>query len=345
VLRENGFATRAFSYGAFVQPAWGFDQGFEDFSGSSLYEDWEDIPRIFNEAAGSLRDSPKEPFFLFIRSFYVHDPYAPVSRAGSRVHENGEPVEVDIEDIVEANTRQEGFTTRELERFRDAYDAQIKELDAAIKEFFQELETNGVLDNTIVIITADHGEEFGEHGTVGFHVGLYDETIHVPLIMVVPGKKPMRIERAVEVRALPPTILDLVGLPAEPEFKTESLFSGEGEQDIALSVTGMKRDRVFQALEKGYGWLGQIEKSALLEPRKGTWDDFIARSARSERWHLISDTEKKRELYDLSVDPGEKKDLYASWANLSPADQRETLRLFSALAIEAPCGEHCQYEE
>lgn len=341
VLHENSFITQAFSYGAFIQPPWGFDRGFDGFSGNSSVENWDDVPKIFNEAVEWLREYRDESFFLFIRSFHVHDPYTPAAWSRVVIGEDGEIPEVHIDNIVEVNKRKEGATTKEIERFRTAYDAEIRELDAALRKFFQELATLGILDNTVVILTSDHGEEFGEHGTTGFHVALYDETIHVPLIFFLPDTKAMRIDKVVEIRSIPSTILDILGLSPESAFDTESLFSDIANNGVALSITGMERDTIFQNVEKMYELLGQAGETWFPEPREEEWNDFSSISARSKRWHLIYDTEGKRELYDLLADPGERVNLYPLWSRFSVTDQKEIIILFAALGVEAPCVEPC----
>src|SRR6185437_5517908 len=103
---------------------------------------------------------------------------------------------------------------REIELARDAYDDCIAYLDAALGRLFDELDRRGVMKDTLVIVTSDHGEEIGEHQLVGHGRSLYREELHVPLLMVKPGRVPSgkMVLEPVSLRDLPATIVDLVGL-------------------------------------------------------------------------------------------------------------------------------------
>ena len=76
-LQENGYQTQAFSNGSFIQPEWGFDQGFDSFSGNLAFKYWNDASQIFDEASEWLRASQNERFFLFIHSYHAHSPFTP----------------------------------------------------------------------------------------------------------------------------------------------------------------------------------------------------------------------------------------------------------------------------
>jgi arylsulfatase A-like enzyme len=121
----------------------------------------------------------------------------------------------------------------------EGYEAAIARLDDRLGAFFQDLERHGVLDNTIVILTSDHGEEFREHGMYGHGVSLYWPAIHVPLIVWLPGVEyaGLRVKEAVSLRALPATIADLAGLGTAP-FPGRALagaWTGAGVTDTVLA--------------------------------------------------------------------------------------------------------------
>lgn len=345
VLKEQGFTTQAFSNGAFVQPEWGFDQGFDGFSGSLSVKDWDDVPNIFRDAIKWVTDNDREPFFLFIRSFHVHDPYTPSEDALLALGET-ETSEVHINDIVKANTRAEGPTKEDAVRFSDLYDGEIRELDEALSEFFQGLDRLGLLENTMVIITADHGEEFGEHGTAGFHVALYEETIHVPLIFFIPNAQARRVAEVVEIRTLPPTIVDVLGLEQEPYYEAESAFSHlteEKQEGVAITTSALERDTIFRIIENAYANIEQFGKTIFPKPRVEEWENSFSSSARSARWHLIRNFNGTFELYDVMADPGEQNNLFPSWTELPSEDRREALVVLRALGsdVPIPCGIYC----
>lgn len=342
-LKENGYYTQAFSYGLFVQPEWGFDQGFDGFSGAISTEEWDDIPRIFDEALLWLRQNQKQPFFLFLRPWQVHDPYTPSEKAIAAIGEKRAEV-IRIRDIVAVNRKEGGATRGDIELFRTAYDAEIRELDDGIRDFFEGLNSLGLLENTVVIVTGDHGEEFGEHGTVGAHVGLYNEVIHVPLIFIIPSVRPARVAAIAELRAIPPTLLDILGLRKDTAFPAESLFSRSStEKNIALSSSALDREYFLGVAEKAYAAFGQIGKSIFPKPRQKEWDEPYASSVRNAKWHLIKNESGEFELYNLEEDPNELNNLFPSWAAMNSEDRREVLQLFQAIGsdVPVPCGIYC----
>jgi arylsulfatase A-like enzyme len=99
----------------------------------------------------------------------------------------------------------------------DAYDAAITYLDDELARFIAELDSLGEIDNTILIVTADHGEEFGEHDVFLHGNTLFDRALHVPLLIRIPGSSGgMRRDEWVSLRHLPSTILALAGIDGEP---------------------------------------------------------------------------------------------------------------------------------
>ena len=117
------------------------------------------------------------------------------------------------------------------------YDAEVRFTDAQVGAFLDELRADGVLDDTLVVLTADHGEEFGEHGMIGHGDTLYPELLHVPLMLRFPdGWRAGERETAPTSHLhLPPTILDAVGLGetlADTTFAGESLLRGTSEMPI-----------------------------------------------------------------------------------------------------------------
>ena len=97
-------------------------------------------------------------------------------------------------------------------------------VDAEIRTLFDELEQLGFLDNALIVITADHGEEFGEHGRMGHGFTLFNGVMRIPLIIVAPGFPAGRVvEENVSLVDVAPTLLELLGLPAPPTFEGRSL--------------------------------------------------------------------------------------------------------------------------
>jgi arylsulfatase A-like enzyme len=134
-------------------------------------------------------------------------------------------------------------------------------------------------NNTLIVVSADHGESLGEHNLWGHGVSLYEPELHIPLIMVMPGKIPggRVIRQPVESAGIVPTMLSLAGV------KTAETFAGK-------DLTPYFRD-------------GPDEDAGAF----ARWESLS--SIRTERWKLIAGEKGKFELYDLENDPGERKNV------------------------------------
>jgi arylsulfatase A-like enzyme len=157
------------------------------------------------------------PFFAFVNYFDAHPPYIPDAAATGRFAARS-PRDPRIDSY-------RSYPSEELDALRDAYDECIWGLDDQLGRLMVRLEERGHLDDTIVIITSDHGEHFGEHDLVGHCHSLYAPLLHVPLLILHPTRAcgGEVIPQQVSLRDLPATILDLVGLGQQQELPGASL--------------------------------------------------------------------------------------------------------------------------
>jgi arylsulfatase A-like enzyme len=183
------------------------------------------------------------------------------------------------------------------------YDGEVRVFDDLVGRWTAALEELGVLDDTLVVVVADHGEELLERGHVGhsscnLRGTLYEESIKVPLIMRYPRRLPggAVVQRQISQIDVMPTILDLLGIPA-PDFMDGSslLPLVEGAQ------TGPPREAYAETTPAGW--------QALRDDRRELW------CVRTDRWKLVANAERgsdphRFELYDLHTDPGERTNLY-----------------------------------
>jgi arylsulfatase A-like enzyme len=150
-------------------------------------------------------------------------------------------------------------------------------VDDLVGQLIRCLEERGLSDNTVLIVTADHGEALFEHGYIGHNTQLYEESIRVPLLVKLPGQAPRKVEDVVELIDLGPTILELAGVPVPESMQGRSLFDPRADR-VAFTRTVWKRARY---------------------------------SARNDRFKLIWDSNTgSAELYDLDADPGESQNQY-----------------------------------
>jgi arylsulfatase A-like enzyme len=231
------------------------------------------------------KDDPK-PFFLWMHFLDAHNPY------------NQPP---------------------DLPKFGntdpDRYDAEIAYCDAQIGKILAALEEIGQLDNTIVVVSADHGDEFGEHGNHFHGHSLYSELIDIPLVIAVPGATPQVVEGAVSLIDLGPTVLDLVGLTRPAGANGRSLAA-------AVLGTGPVPDRTVLA--------------ELIADRNITRN---LRAALRGDWKLIWDLDANTyELYRASDDPGDRHDRFADEPAIA-ADLRAQLGAASDRELSLLPGE------
>ena len=320
-LSSHGYRTALFSMGSFVQKEWQFDQGFSIATGSMAVQDWNDTPLLFDEAGGWVEAHSKEPFFLFLRPFEAHDPY----RDGTDIH-----------DIVAENLRESGPRPEESARFAQSYQDDLARIDSALESLFERLERLGIASTTVVIVTSDHGEEFGEHGTAGLHgTTVYGESLHVPLVVFVPGASPRRVAATVEVRSLAPTIAALVGAGSSLGNAPSLVpyLSGDRDADMLVrSRTAISREQHLRTIEKAYAQVdaviaGQIIPKERVSPFTGTYTEGVREGSRFALRTMGGATF----MYDTASDPGEAFDLLPYSASLPFGERVRFLALLGAL--------------
>ena len=161
--------------------------------------------RINSRVLDLLESRAGRPFFAFVNYYDAHSPYAPPAPYDT-LFLGRQPVTRDPGD--------DKYTADETRDLKAAYDASIAYLDMQLRQFFADLESRGLLKNTMVIVTSDHGEEFGEHGLMNHGSSLYFPSVNVPLIVVQPGVVPagLVVHDPVTLRDIPSTILRAAGV-------------------------------------------------------------------------------------------------------------------------------------
>jgi arylsulfatase A-like enzyme len=184
----------------------------------------------------------------------------------------------------------------------DRYDGEIAAADAQVGKVLRALEEHELTKTTIVIVTADHGEEFLEHGGTSHTRKLYRELLHVPLIVQVPGTQARRVKGPVELVDIVPTLAELTGIElADGAFDGESLLADERPKDAVAYAEDLRAKT------------GEIAKRALF----------------NGRYRLIDDRVNDRiELYDDKKDPREQRELALKRPDL-------VARLREALSVHA----------
>lgn len=240
-----------------------------------------------------LRDSTR-PFFAFVNYYDAHGPYDPPAPFDTMFSGREPP------------TRDSGsrdFTKQEVDGLRDAYDASIAYLDSEIAKLLAALERRGLLRNTIVIVTSDHGEEFNEHAQMNHGNTLYFPSLHVPLIVAGQGIPTARVvSQPVTLRDLSATVLALVGAPAERALPGQSLASLW--RVPADSLGGQFSD----SLSPIYGEVDYARNlPASIPVSQGSMKSVVVSGH-----HFILGGDGAEEMYNVLSDPWERRNVLAA---------------------------------
>jgi arylsulfatase A-like enzyme len=227
-----------------------------------------------------------KPFFGFLNVFDAHEPYAPPSPF--------DRLFLDQEPATRAIDATRTYTPAEVDQLRNAYDGSIASQDQALERLFGELRERGALDNTIVVITSDHGEEFGEHGHLSHGNGLHLPSLHVPLIIRFPARIAAGsvVPEPISLRDVPRTILDLARL-SDPAIPGLSLLAAPAGDSAVASRSPI--------LSELYWAPNQPDRYPVAAGNM--------RSLVRDGLHLIEGQAGPDELYDVMADPFERANL------------------------------------
>lgn len=291
-LHERGYATSAFVSAFVLDRRYGLARGFD------TYDDRMEgaTPQIVSLEAERRGDrtalalsawlrahaaqSPSRPFFTWLHLYDAHEPYAP------------------------PQPFRQMFA-------HDAYDGEIAFDDAVLAAVLDTLGQTGLLERTLIAITADHGESLGEHGEETHSMFLYEGALRIPLVLWRPGLLPAGrvIDAPVRLLDIAPTLLDLLGAPALPT-------AGAAPEMLGRSLRGL-----IEARDPGPA--PPLYAETYLPQLYMNWAPL--RALRDARFKLIE--APRPELYDLRDDPGEQRNLYAVEARRAEAMQAALQRL------------------
>ena len=277
-LRARGYRTLAVTDGGHMARAFGYDRGFDDYRDGATGVESGTRKLLDMIHAG---DGTGQPVFAFYHTYEIHSPYDPPEPERSQFGPYPGRITADSGTLLRfADRALTGLVPDDLVFLRGQYDGGIRYADRVLAAFFGELGSMGFLDHAVVVITADHGEEFGEHGGLLHRGMLYEESIRVPLIIMGFGVPAGRVDgRPVSLIDVAPTLLARAGLAASPRMRGRDLLATEAAagEDAVFTQYGPLR----------YG-------------------------VRTREWKFIVNADPARvELYNLRNDPGEREDLAA----------------------------------
>jgi arylsulfatase A-like enzyme len=270
LLREGGYETAAVVGGPWMKRVFGLDRGFEIYDDEGIGDVNGRLASEVTASALEILQKTERPFFLFLNYFDPHGPYEAPSPFGGTF--GAEPA--------------------------DRYDEEILYMDHHIGRLFERMKREGVFDDSLILVTADHGELLGEHGKMGHGATLFEEEIHVPFLVKYPGDEvaPGRSGEPVHHVDVLPMVLERLGLSAP---------------------SSAERSR--QPL------LAEVNPLAFMSS-EGSW-----RALYLGRHKLLWNSLGNHALYDLENDPGEQNDLSRTDSERMKAAVGVIERVFASL--------------
>ncbi|MEP7326064.1 MAG: sulfatase, partial [Gemmatimonadota bacterium] len=250
-------------------------------------------PTINDGLLGWVDHRGQRPFFAMLNYYDAHGPYLPPAPYDRMFDPRGRPNNYSPLHRFISRPNQSGLAAPIMAREMAQYDGALAYLDHELGDLFAELERRGILQNTIVIVTADHGEEFGEHGVYDHGNSLYRPAVHVPLLIVAPGHAPSEtsVGNAVTLRDVAHTLVDLA-TPGE-----ENPFPGMSLRRFWTDSVPVE-DPILSELSKG------IRTPKWYPVSKGDMKSVVAESLR-----YIRNGDGQEEMYGLFSDQWEAQNL------------------------------------
>ena len=232
VYQREGFKTASFLANGYVSRAFGFDQGWDHYTNYIRERRNTNASNVFGEAIQWIEKHKEQRFFVYIQTIDPHVPYDPPDEFLKMY--DPKPYSGQVKnrrthlmlDDVKKNPKKYKFTARDKERIEALHDGEISYHDEYFGRFLKQLDALGLSEDTIIVVTSDHGEEFQEHGSWGHGHSVYQELLHVPLIMRWPGAiaAGSRITPVVTTMDVAPTVLEASGIAIPKEFEGRSLM-------------------------------------------------------------------------------------------------------------------------
>ena len=290
-LRAAGYQTAAFvANGGYLAPHWGFNQGFDSYLTRQVY-----AARLNEPVRRFLRRQARAPFFLFVNYIDAHRPYNSVERPGLLPR----PVTPPDDGRLLVRLAEEVLPARKpvpaelRQKVVDQYDTALANLDEELGRLFDRLAELRHYDDTLIVVTSDHGEYFGEHHLVEHSKDVYEAALRVPLVVKLPGQRQGRVDDTpLSLVDVPRLVLEaLPGAVARDQLERFPYRPGSHPVLAENEFTRAK-----DLVGRPWSWRFQRVRTAFYEgPFK-----------------LLRSSDGRHELYELERDPRESADLAAT---------------------------------
>jgi len=319
LLREAGYRTAAFCTNPWISPETGFRRGFDSFhtqgsarrfTGRATHYARKASDRVLGRADSGARRTNRAlaewlnagdaPFFAFVHYAETRPPFrppAPFDRRFAPRRYSANHIKAVSQDAAAYTAGAETASAEDVEILNALYDGELRYADMRLRELADDLVRRGLWDDTLLVVTADHGQNLGEHGLMNHALGLFDTALRVPLLVRCPSRVPAGfvVDELAQSTDVLPTILQLLGLPLD----------GVRVQGRALLADGR--------VTKGPGFAISEAFRPNLSPLYGRFPDFDGRAydvrrkaIRTRREKFVWHSDEANEFYDLGRDSSER---------------------------------------
>lgn len=313
VLSANGVATAAFHSNAYLSEFFGWNRGWDHFYDSMSEKVSDKFPYISGKQLNDnirvwldRRNKTEKPLFMWIHYMDVHEPYIP---GNEFIHKIDPAISLSEDEMFslfqEVLLKRDVSDAARVDLLKKLDAALIMEVDQHVSELFAILEKAGYLDSSTIIITSDHGDEFGEHGSLSHDGKMYSELTNVPFLVYDPfQQEEKRVDLLTSSIDISPTIVHLFGIEKVGSFKGKSLYPVESFEEKAV-------------YGEAVGKIGHQEKES----------DPPVYYYLEGNLKIILNADDQLELYDLEKDPGEKENLFGTL----PESEEMKTKLFAKI--------------
>lgn len=288
LMKEEGYRTCSIISHILLKKVYGFSQGYDIYNEKNISDKFGNhysisSPGVTKDAINFIRKNRSRKFFLFLHYFDPHYIYIDHEK---NFNYKGTFTSKDIS-FLRKQIRLKNYSQKDIDYLKYCYNTEIRFTDKYIDKVLKELKKLNIFDNTLIVFTADHGEEFVERGWLGHSTTLNSEQTNIPIIIKPPAGINMDIKNYEDLNIsnidIVPTIISILKIKDLPDFSGKNIFSKTENKNQAFA----------EVSQKEFG--SDIELISIV------W----------KKWKLIKDLNKKKyQLYDLSSDPAELTNLY-----------------------------------
>jgi arylsulfatase A-like enzyme len=326
VLHDAGYRTVGYTANPWLGKTYNFQQGFDTWG-----ETWREVPEESEDTGASLNneridrylrwyaatpDGRRRPFFLFVNYFEPHLPYHPPEPERSRLLRPGDdPARVALlarlghPDEMRYILGRSDLSARDIATLNDLYDGEIAYVDRRVGEIVDLLRSLGLLDQTVIAVVGDHGENIGDHGLMDHKMSVHATLLRVPLLLRYPPRvrAGARVEEPVQTHDLFPTLLGLAGAAPPRGTVIEAVpLPGTG---VGGPVRGPHDPMIGEVAGPPVEFLQSMREAFPGADLKRF--DRTQVALRHDGWTIQWGSDGRHALFHVATDPGETHDLAA----------------------------------